>query len=319
MASTPLRIDLWDVGQGDCSVITLPSGELVVIDVGPVKSPIVDWIAFHTSLRIHSIILTHNDNDHVGALTPLLEAAKNRISRIRALFEPQRTQEKVRAIFRRAFELHEAGQLDFKRLEAPSTLWSDPSGTCHLDVVYPDTVEVELAASANKASAIIRLVANGVTLGVWPGDNLLETVSKNAGGQHTKLLHGPHHGAPQDRGRLSSAIALNNIDPERIFLSLGTLNQHSHPNIRYISSAVSRGTRVYCSEITRLCDKHRFAERRPILASADKLGLWPNHTGVPCRGCMRLTLEGNNLVPDFLEEEHRKRVDELGRPKCRIK
>ena len=88
MAAPYLRIDVWDVGQGDCSVITLPDGSLFVIDVGPSYSPFIPWIAARPHLRIFCLALTHNDADHCGALTPLLDATLGRLGKIRALVEP---------------------------------------------------------------------------------------------------------------------------------------------------------------------------------------------------------------------------------------
>src|SRR5258708_8392617 len=72
LASEKLIVDFWDVGQGDCSVIRLPDGSLIIIDVGPRTTPLIDWLQ-EKPRRIHSVVITHNDADHAGGLPALVK------------------------------------------------------------------------------------------------------------------------------------------------------------------------------------------------------------------------------------------------------
>lgn len=315
MANTPLRIDLWDVGQGDCSVITTSSGELIIIDTGPIGSPLIPWITKHQSLRIYAIILTHNDKDHVGALTPLLESTIGRVGKIFALFEPQRSKEEFRAIFRRAFELHTAGKIVFDRLESPELIWSDPDNGTELRVVFPDTVDIETASSINRSSAILELVANNNTIAVWPGDNTITRTAAKTSLGPACLLHGPHHGAPQDIKSKSFDNALRQICPAHVFVSVGTNNQPGHPRKDYVRKLVSMKSQIACSQLTLQCDRKKCLSKEPVLDSASRLGLWPT-PGVPCRGCMRFTLSNGTLHADSYVAEHQRRISKLHSRMC---
>jgi beta-lactamase superfamily II metal-dependent hydrolase len=315
VTNTSVRIDLWDVGQGDCSVITLPSGELIIIDTGPTGSPIVSWLERNPSLIIYAIILTHNDSDHVGALTPIL-ALSGRVKNIFALFETQRSKEEFNAIFRLAYELHNAGKVVFDRLESPKTIWSDPAIKTELRVAFPDTVDIQLAGCVNKSSAIIELVANDNTVAVWPGDNTVTQVSKKISQMPVHLLHGPHHGAPLDLKNKAIDPSLDQIKPAHVFVSVGTKNTYNHPQKKYLDKLVSRQVQVTCSQLNRLCDRKTCLAGKPVFDSASRMGLWPNPHGVACRGCMRFTLSDGVLQADSFVAEHRRRIEKLHAPMC---
>ena len=70
------KVHFIDVGQGDCSVIELPSGEIAMIDTGPTEK----WEKINTYFeylkipkKIDYLILTHTDNDHIGNAEKILE------------------------------------------------------------------------------------------------------------------------------------------------------------------------------------------------------------------------------------------------------
>ena len=71
-AGTAVVVDFWNVGQGDATSIKLPSGELILIDVGPKNSTLSQWLRSGQRGRIRDIILTHNDADHAGALPEIV-------------------------------------------------------------------------------------------------------------------------------------------------------------------------------------------------------------------------------------------------------
>src|SRR2546429_7300991 len=91
MSDALLEIDLWDVGQGDCTVVKLPSGRLLIIDVGPRGSPLIDWLneGSRRGVGVEAIVLTHNDADHAGALPSIVADHKQRIGAIWMLLDRQ--------------------------------------------------------------------------------------------------------------------------------------------------------------------------------------------------------------------------------------
>jgi competence protein ComEC len=66
--SGKLNVNYLDVGQGDSALITMPTGERILIDTGNdigVLSKLSNYIPFYDN-TIDFVILTHPDIDHVG-------------------------------------------------------------------------------------------------------------------------------------------------------------------------------------------------------------------------------------------------------------
>ena len=128
MATGRFEVTFWDVGQGDCSTINLPDGRLVIVDVGPRGSPLVDTL--HDKPRhIHSVVLTHNDSDHVGALPALVGSFKDCIQNFYMLVDRPATDRIFDKTFRCALEGERQGHYQIKRLEAGAVIWNDPTLT----------------------------------------------------------------------------------------------------------------------------------------------------------------------------------------------
>jgi len=109
LADERLIVDFWDVGQGDCSVITLPDKSLIVIDVGPRTTPLVDWLN-ERPRQIHSVVITHNDDDHAGGLPSLVKLAGVTIGTVYMLSDRNRDAEQFQKIFRAVREEERKGR-----------------------------------------------------------------------------------------------------------------------------------------------------------------------------------------------------------------
>jgi beta-lactamase superfamily II metal-dependent hydrolase len=332
-----LEIDLWDVGQGDCSVIKLPSGGLLIIDVGPRGSPLIDWLNEGTriGIAIEAIVLTHNDADHAGALPSIVATHKSRIKALWMLLDSPVDDERFQKIFRAAREGESAGFYKIRRLEDGQVLWSDEDRKIKLSVIYPGFTENIDASNPNQSSGVIVLEVYGKRLFGWPGDLELRTTAAVFAENPPWMLFGPHHGGPVDyptkavRKRLlkrSVTAAANlmaeiraaagKLSPARVFVSVGTKNPHHHPRPGYLRLLSSVRSRVTCSQLTFCCERKRVLERTHVLQGSGLLGLRAARTGVSCRGSMRLYVRNGGLVVDKFDAVHLARVTELLRPQC---
>lgn len=313
MAEEKLIIDFWDVGQGDGTVIRLPDKSLVLVDVGPKGSPIIDWLADHRP-TIHAIILTHNDEDHAGGLPSVVKLPGISIKTVYMLVDREKKSSKFQNIWRPVREEERRGRLNVLGLIRDTAIWSN-GDTC-LTVVYPSFSEGVEANRPNESSAVICLVHKGEIKIILPGDAPMQVVAEKCASTLPNLLHGPHHGGPVDRKKANFKTWVEAVVSERVFISVGTKNSYSLPSQDYLNLQASRGCRVICTQITRLCDNHRVLSNTPVLQTAALLGLRAARSGIPCRGCFRLIVKDGNVLTDPYDTEHLNRVSALRRAQC---
>ena len=314
MADEQLTVEFWDVGQGDASVLRIGGNRVIIIDVGPRNSPIIDWLIQNQSIYVESIILTHNDADHAGAMAAITEAAKFRIN---SVFFLQDRNKKERPFLELFSNLHENYKLQtirtLRRLEAPCNIWNSVSGQCCLEVKYPLIQDNIVASDPNVTSGIITLAINGKTKVIWAGDSQIESVARECGSGEPNYMAGPHHGAPLDRAKPQAVAWLRSINAETIFLSVGSKNPYKHPQPSYIKKSLAAESRIVCTQLTKLCDKTR---RTDVIKSHARLALPQPNTGICCRGPVRLSLRNGFLMGDDLDDQHQEEIRHLQRPRC---
>ncbi len=316
MEHSELLVDFWEVGQGDCSVIHLPNGELIIIDVGPIGSPVVDWLSRPPHKKIHSIILTHNDSDHVGALTSLIKCCYGRIGILYVMADRPVKDPGFRHLFRKAEEARKNGGIkNILRLEAPLTLWKSKQLDLVLDVKHPTISGNMLSNNPNATSAIIMLTSSKGESIIWAGDTTITNVSKVSSDVEPICMLGPHHGAPTDRRNVRFSNDLSTIKPRTVVASVGTSNPHEHPAVSYIKHVCRSGANFYCTQLTKRC--HKLRPLHHVCKGSALLGLPQVSTGFSCRGTIRLTFNGEHFVSDDLSNRlHAKGISNLSRPKC---
>lgn len=308
-----VTVDLWNVGQGDASSLRLPSGELILIDVGPKGSPLSQWLRAAPRGTVRDIILTHNDADHAGALPEILMDPTVVVRRVLMLEDRDRASPRQRALFLPVCRWAERGGGVVGRLECPPSgsqvLWSDAGIGAELCLRHPTFTGNVVSRSPNDASAILTLEVDTNPLVVWTGDAPLGRISRFVGAS-VCLLFGPHHGAPRGDRRNVIRQALASLAPTSSFISVGTGNSYSHPSPKYIADLAKRGCRVACTQMTDHCDRERVHKGRHVMNTSGYLGLPAPANGVFCRGHVRLTVSASGVVFDRYQGEHRKRLAE---------
>lgn len=320
MNSARLQIDFWDVGQADCSVITLPDGSLILIDVGRKRSPLVDWLKDRrpSCPKITAIILTHNHADHAGALCSVVEEHKEKIESVWMLADRDASDLRQTDMFRCVEQAARRQYFPIRRVEAGQKIWQDAGSNLALRAIHPNFVENISASSPNTTSGLLVLEDGNKVLVAWPGDLQIRTVDDKCSSGKPRVLFGPHHGGPEDikLNKLEATAAIERLRPARAFLSVGTKNSYSHPRARYVQMLGRAGCHVVCSELTQRCDMGRIQKNEHVLQGAAILGLRPPRSGVACRGAWRLIYENGKLIPDRFDKIHLERISALRRPQC---
>lgn len=330
-----LKVDFWDVGQGDCSVIRLPDNSLFIIDVGPRNSPLLDWLVKRNE-PIKGIVLTHNDEDHAGCFSAILDACGHRIQKVILLEDRGMSQPSTKKIVATALKWRARPNRQLSRLEIPDgekqmTLYEQDIGFNGEDLltlyaVYPDVVsafhqQTLKSPNPNQVSGVLCLDINNQTKFIWGGDAPMEKVATTCAGKSPSVLVGPHHGGPIDRDKKGYAEQFAKIHPETVYVSVGTGNTHNHPIPRFIDLHQTKERRtVVCSQLQH-CDRIRKQNRTHVLHNHLSLGLGAptGSQDVTCRGPMRYTWSGapvRDFLPDPFSQKHAEEIKGLHKPLC---
>ena len=76
-----LRVDILDVGHGDCIVIRSPRGHAIIVDTGTQdagRAQVIPFLRHAGIASVDALVLTHTDTDHLGGAIPLLSAIRVR-------------------------------------------------------------------------------------------------------------------------------------------------------------------------------------------------------------------------------------------------
>lgn len=247
-AAGELRVHFLDVGQGDCTVIEFPSGDVVLIDAG--DGSFLNRI--HTVRYLKALapahltmILTHADADHYGGFEALVEA-----------FGAD------------AFYLPAAGEdtpeyaalLDAVERSGAETgvmtrygVIADRSGA-YLACISPRSLDEE---EGNEASSVFYLRYEGV--GVMLAGDISSAVERRlvrenallegifdcgdfrVRPEETEILKVSHHGSAYS----SCTEWLSLLSPEAAVVSCGAGNSFSHPSPEALGRISAVGAEIY--------------------------------------------------------------------------
>ncbi|MFH0770001.1 MAG: MBL fold metallo-hydrolase [Candidatus Peregrinibacteria bacterium] len=239
-----LHADFFDVGMGNATLLTTPSGKRVLIDGGPDLSTLEGLgkrLPFFDR-SIDLLVLTHAHADHIAALPEVL-----RRYRVQGVLWPTQSQfsPRERAMLS---SIREQG-IPVKVADAEEDY--DLGDGVLLDVLWPDRRNAALLSDdLNDGSTILRVLYASDSL-LLPGDatSKIEQYLLATGlSLDSTVLEVPHHGS-----KLSSSTGfLLAVSPDHAIVSVNNDNDYGlpHPMIleRYkalgipLESTAKRGT-----------------------------------------------------------------------------
>ena len=310
MNEDDIRVDFWDVGQGDSSSLTLPDGNMIFIDVGPPENGMLYWMANRSSCLIEHLILTHNDLDHVGGLEKML--GSNVVINNAYLINDDENKRVLRL-----YKKLKAAGTNIARLECESNKprvifqWTDYV----LELRFPNMQDAINKRSPNEISGIICLRYKDKDCIIWGADNKLSTIASHSDAS-THTLFGPHHGAPLNFDKEVERDSIHKLSPKLCFISTGH-NGYGHPNREYIRELAQNRCQVMCSQVTKNCCKKLWERGQDINDSMALYGLSqsrrkPKSTTVQCNGHVRGYLDKNGIFSlDSYSDGHAGRIEAL--------
>lgn len=247
-----------DVGQGTSNVILLGDGRAIVIDCGPKSSTETVELLKRYVDTIEALIISHNDSDHDGNVQRVLTQYKKAIKNIYFL------KDRNPATNITIFGLLKSSQFkdDFpapKRLEADQVIFSEKG--LNLTVLYPTMMDnLANEDKPNTTSGILRLNCGNRKI-VYSGDATIAawmSLSQKHGQKPLvcDVMTIPHHGGSiSSRNEYESQKLLYSkiIRPQCGVISVGTSNQHDHPQIETLTALKEQQIEVFCTQMTEKC------------------------------------------------------------------
>jgi competence protein ComEC len=233
-----LRVTFLDVGQGDSTVIEMPSGAVVVVDGGRRSPSDMGLWVVEPALRargidaIDLVVATHPDSDHIGGLIHLLERFP-----VRSVAEGDpRGETETLGLFRAAIEASGAEHVWLSRGQVIT------DGRCAIAILHPDPDPARRASDTN---------GNSVVLDVrWREVDILLMGDAEIPAEHQMMAALPpidcdvlrtgHHGS----GEATGAEFLEEVTPAIGILSVGRSNPYGHPHPDVLGRLADAGALV---------------------------------------------------------------------------
>jgi competence protein ComEC len=217
-----LRVLVLDVGQGTAIVVQVDSKTLVY-DTGASFSDNFDagsgiispYLRSQAVTKIDKLVVSHNDLDHAGGLSGLLETIQVDellLGQFWPLFAPTAAQEKVYAKAGKTGSCHQSADWTWQQVNFHFVKWP-----------------LRKRASANNYSCVLVINYRGQKI-LLPGDMEKEVESQLLGSgalpKNIQVLMAGHHGS------LSSSTVefVDFVKPEQVVYSAGFQNRYGHPH-----------------------------------------------------------------------------------------
>ena len=231
-----MRIHFVDVGQGDCTVIELPDGKIMLIDGGAENTASVNGVMrYLNALKVEKIdylVVTHADADHCGGLDTVVKHKK--ISRAFLPADEPLGQTEYAEVYSALRQKSVPIELSQRNAKIQTDGYT-------LSFLSPTSAEEGLGGN-NEDSAVIWLDYKGVSA-LFTGDATAEVENRliqedkvnafSARGvalNSTEILKVAHHGSDD----ATSESFLSYLGVQTSVISCGVGNAYGHPTAKVL-------------------------------------------------------------------------------------
>lgn len=213
-----LRVDVLDVGHGDCIIVRTPKGQTVVVDTGsqqPGRYRVMPFLRYEGVSSIDALVLTHTDEDHLGGAIPILQTM-----RVKRLLTNGVRGDTMSS--REVLQLADARHVEQTVLAAGDVLAKEKEMA--IDVLHPPRDLVpDAPAKSNDNSVVLRLTQGDVSI-LLSGDieeRGLPWLLRSDAPLRSTVLKVPHHGS---RLHQVGEAFFDAVQPRIAILSVGWMH-----------------------------------------------------------------------------------------------
>ena len=270
-----LRLIMLDVGQGECILLQLPSGENMLIDGGSTSKSKIGQYVIEQALKYYGInqldyvIVTHTDEDHISGIEYLLSRRYPiRHMVLPALKKPDGVWERI------CKAAEENGAVICRMAKGDGICMGKAKFIC----LHPDAG----GTSGDKNSDSVVLYLNyGAFDSVFTGDldeageeqicGWLDKMVPDLFPSEIELLKTAHHGSRYSTGE----NFLQYVMPREAFISSGKNNRYGHPHKETLERLKKAGARVWQTKEGGAIE---------LITDGEEYWIHQNFTKDPCEG-----------------------------------
>ena len=230
-----------DVGQGDCELVRLKSGENVLIDsgTGETKEKLPEMLRSLGVNRIDVLIATHPHEDHIGGMAQVVEAFP-----VGQIYMPKIPDAQVptTAVYENLLRAIDKKGLKITAARGGMTILN--SGEAKLEVFAPNSAKY---GGLNSYSVVTKLTCGEKSFlftGDAEADSEKELIAKGYDLKSDVLKCG-HHGSSTS----TTAAFLKAVHPGAAVISCGVNNDYGHPDKQVVSRLQKAGVTIYRTDL----------------------------------------------------------------------
>jgi competence protein ComEC len=241
------KVVFFNVGQGDSSLIRLPSGAKMLVDCGPDKTvlgKLGKYLPFYDR-TLDYLFVTHFDADHYGGCVEVLRRYQVKNVYINGDDKPDD------AYWQKWSAALRAEGASVKIVSAPMSL---NDGTAEIDFFAPRPAFTSIAKTDSNNHSVVFRLAYGTTTVFYAGDMELKlegellaaecgtstAILESCDALESDYLKVGHHGSDSSSGE----AFLSAVRPEISIISVGK-NKFGHPSLRVIRKLDRVGAKIW--------------------------------------------------------------------------
>lgn len=242
--SDNLKLNMVDVGQGDCIYIETPNKKTILIDGGGTEGSdydigeniLVPYLLDKGKNKVDLIIISHPHEDHIEGVFTVIEKLKVEKVVISKMLENNELIIKLKETCnRRGTKIIEVSKGDILKI-----------GDITFEILYPYSKSSE--ENLNNMSIVTKIKYNSVTA-LFTGDLEKEREAELMGDLNADILKVGHHGSNTS----TSEKFLKKVMPQIALISVGEDNSYGHPSDEVLKRLRKYGISIYrtdlCGEI----------------------------------------------------------------------